>query len=403
MEILGKKEIHSEINNVDTKVDIPLNKGPALCAIFARVFKKFQEEPDTDLSRFSSSQEKQIYINKMQGILQELSPPQYHTRLMDEIFGLGPLESLIPDPEISEIIVNGKEHIFYEKKGRLWTLPEFFLSDLTFHNFVHRVLEEAGALLSLKQPFVDAHWRGWRTHIAQGPVVNQAFHLSFRRHPKNPWTFEQLEKQGWAPRKAIDIIETLLRERSNILIAGPTSSGKTSVLNACLQFLPAKERIIAIEDSSELLLPNFFSTKLLTRSSHDGTLLDIDQSELVRQSLRMRPDRIIMGEARGTEAKDLLMALATGHSGSLGTIHAKEHRQALWRLEMLVQMGAPSWDTHTIRQMIVLSIDHLIVLGRYEGERTLMGIHKLSGVEQTGFLFEPLWTHLSQKEHVCLI
>ena len=386
------------ISATHTNSALPLRPDPALHSIFARVFKRIQEEPETDISRFSSSQEKQTYMNKTQDILHALSPPQYHSRLMNEIFGLGPLESLIIDQDISEIIVNGKEHIFYEKKGRLWPGPEVFLSDLTFHNFVQGILEEAGVLLSLKQPFVDAHWRGWRVHIAQEPVVNQAFHLSFRRHPRNPWTFEQLEKQAWAPKKAIDIIEKLLKERSNILIAGPTSAGKTSVLNACLQSLPAEERVIAIEDSSELLLPNGLSTKLLTRSNHDGNLLDIDQSELVRQSLRMRPDRIIMGEARGKEAKDLLMALATGHSGSLGTIHAKEHRQALWRLEMLVQMGAPSWNTHTIRQMIVLSIDAIIVLGRYEGERTLMGIHKLSGVEQTGFLFEPLWTHLSQAD-----
>ena len=112
----------------------------------------------------------------------------------------------------------------------------------------------------------------------------------------------------------------------------------------------------------------------------------------------MRPDRIIMGEARGPEAKDLLMALATGHRGSLGTIHATNHKQALWRLEMLVQMGAPSWSTHTIRQMITLSIEYLIVLGHYTGERKLMGIHKLTGLEQTGFLFEKLFSHLSQPD-----
>ena len=387
-----------------TKISVPLNQKTVhqeatLQAVFNRVFKGFQEDRETDFSQLSSSQEKQAYISKVYDILRELSPPQYHTRLLDEIFDLGPLNHLIQDQSISEIIVNGRDHIFYEKKGQLQPLLDVFLSELTFYNFVHRVLEEAGAVLSLKKPFVDSHYRGWRLHIAQGPVVNQTFHLSFRRHPKNPWTFEQLEKQGWAPNQAITIIESLLAERNNILIVGPTSSGKTSVLNACLQALPSKERIIAIEDSPELLLPNSFSTKLLTRSSHNDSLLDIDQSELVRQSLRMRPDRIIMGEARGTEAKDLLMALATGHSGSLGTIHAKEHRQALWRLEMLVQMGAPSWDTHTIRQMIVLSIDNLIVLGRYEETRALMGIYKLSGVEQTGFLFEPLWTHLSQADN----
>ena len=382
----------------DSKKYEPSEPSSALRVAFSHVLKKFQELPEMDFSRLSSSQDKQMYIHKMQDILQEKAPPQYHARLMEEIFGLGPLSSLIKDPSVSEIIVNGKEHIFYEQKGRLCSWSGLFLSDLTFYNFVQGVLEETGMVLSLKQPFVDGEWRGWRVHIAQKPLVNQKFHLSFRRHPKNPWTLNRLQKQGWAPKQAIDIIETLLRERSNILIVGPTSSGKTSVLNACLQALPVTERIVSIEDSSELLLPNSFSTKLLTRTGSEGTLSSIDQSELVRQSLRMRPDRIVVGEARGAEAKDLLMALATGHSGSLGTLHAKEHKQALWRLEMLVQMGAPSWNTHTIRQMIVLSIDHLMVLGRHMGERTLMSIYKLAGVEQTGFLFEPLWTHLSQSD-----
>ena len=371
-------------------------------SVFSKIFKNLQDLPQMDFSQINSSQgrETESYINTMKEKLKNLSPPQYHSRLTAEFFGLGPIETLIQNKNNSEIIINGKDHIFYEEKGTLHSLHDTFLSDLTFHNFIHRILEEAGVVLSLKQPFADGNWRGWRIHIARQPVVNVDFHLSFRRHPKNPWTLSLLKDQGWAPKKAIQLIEKLLQEKSNILIAGPTNSGKTSVLNACLQYLPEGERVITIEDSSELMLPNHFSTKLLTRTNNNSpnTLLDIDQSELVRQSLRMRPDRIIMGEARGTEAKDLLMALATGHKGSVGTIHATDHKQALWRLEMLVQMGAPSWNTYTIRQMIVLSIEHLIVLGRYRGERKLMGIYKLSGVEKTGFLFEPLFSHLSQPD-----
>lgn len=379
-----------------------IKNNSQLQSVFAKIFTDFQNLPEMDFSLLNSpqSEEKESYINTMKEKLKILSPSQYHSRLTAEFFSLGPIEKLIQDTNISEIIINGKDHIFYEQKGNLHTLQDTFLSDLTFQNFIHRVLEEAGVLLNLKQPFADGNWRGWRIHIARQPVVNVNFHLSLRKHPNNPWNLPRLKDQGWAPEKAISLIEKILQEKNNILIVGPTSSGKTSVLNACLQCLPPNERIIAIEDSSELKLPNPASTKLLTRtnSNSPNTLLNIDQSELVRQSLRMRPDRIIMGEARGTEAKDLLMALATGHSGSLGTIHAKDHKQALWRLEMLVQMGAPSWDTHTIRQMIVLSIEYLVVLGRYRGERKLMGIYKLSGVEKTGFLFEPLFTHLSQPE-----
>ena len=373
---------------------------PGLKSAFSQVFKKLQELSEIDFSRLNSlqNQETESYINKMIEKLKDISPTPYHSRLISEFFGLGPIEPLIKNTSISEIIINGKNHIFYEQKGSLYLLQDTFLSQLTFQNFIHRILESAGIALDLKQPFADGNWKGWRIHVIREPVVNTDFHLSFRRHPRDPWNFSRLKDQGWAPEKAIQLIKKILQEKNNILIVGPTSSGKTSVLNACLQYLPPTERVITIEDSNELILPNTFSTKLLTRgnSNSPDTLLDIDQSELVRQSLRMRPDRIIMGEARGTEAKDLLMALATGHSGSLGTIHAKDHKQALSRLEMLVQMGAPSWDTHTIRQMIALSIEHLIVLGKYRGERKLMGIYQLSGVEKTGFLFEMFYTHLSK-------
>ena len=386
----------------NTKNQTPESANTHLKSVFADVLKKLQEIPEVDFSHLHSPQnpETKSHISTMKEQLKHFSASPYYSRFINELFGLGPIEPLIQNTNNTEIVINGKDHIFYEQKGELYPLPDTFLSDLTFQNFIHRILESAGIVLNLKQPFVDGNWRGWRIHVARAPVINKDFHLSFRRHPKNPWTFPLLKNQGWAPEKAINLIEGILYEKSNILIVGPTSSGKTSVLNACLQCLPPKERILTIEDSSELLLPNTFSTKLFTRTNSNSpdTLLNINQSELVRQSLRMRPDRIIMGEARGTEAKDLLMALATGHSGSLGTIHAKDHKQALWRLEMLVQMGAPSWNTHTIRQMIALSIEYIIVLGRYMGERKLMGVYKLSGLEQTGFLFEALYSHLSLRD-----
>ena len=362
---------------------------------FMRVLKKLQELPQMDLSELSSPQH-QSNVPQIQEMIKDELPPQYSQRFLDELFGLGPLHDLVQNQDVNEIIVNGPDHICYETRNGLHTLSDSFLSALTFGNFIHRICEEVGIVLTLDQPFADSNWRGWRMHLARQPVVNVSFHLSLRRHPQNPWTLEKLKHQGWAPDPAIHLIQKLIKNRKNILIAGPTSSGKTSVLNSCLQSLPKNERIIIIEDSSELLLPNTLSTKLLTRQQEN--IRFIDQQELVRQSLRMRPDRIIMGETRGDEAKDLLLALATGHSGSLGTIHANDHRQALWRLEMLVQMGAPSWNTQTIQQMIVLSISHLLLLGRYSGERKLKGIYKLAGVEKTGYLFEALFVHKADSQ-----
>ncbi len=362
---------------------------------FMKILKKLQKLPQMDLSELNSSQH-QSNVPQIQEIIKDELPPQYSQRFLDELFDLGPLHSLIQNQDVNEIIVNGPDHICYETRNELHKLSDSFLSTLTFGNFIHRICEEAGIVLTLDQPFADSNWRGWRIHLAREPVVDVSFHLSLRRHPKNPWTLEKLKHQGWAPEPAIQLIQKLIKNRKNILIVGPTSSGKTSVLNSCLQSLPKNERIITIEDSSELLLPNTLSTKLLTRQQEN--IRFIDQQELVRQSLRMRPDRIIMGETRGYEAKDLLLALATGHSGSLGTIHANDHRQALWRLEMLVQMGAPSWNTQTIQQMIVFSISYLFILGRDQGERKLMGIYKLAGVEKTGYLFEALFVHKTESQ-----
>ncbi len=366
-----------------------MNKN--LQSSFSNVLKKLQIFSQMNLSELNQTELKSSQ-EQMKHIIKKHSSSSQHSRLINEFFHFGPIEKLIQKEQISEILINGKDHIFYEEAGKLEMLNDQFLSKLTFNNFVHRICEESQMIVGLNQPFVDGHWNGWRIHLSRAPLVHVDFHISMRRHPKNPWTFQLLKERGWGPQSAISLIKALIDKKKNILIVGPTSSGKTSVLNACLQCLPEKERVITIEDNNELLLPNFYSTKLLTRNFHEENLLDVDQSELVRQSLRMRPDRIVMGETRGPEAKDLIMALATGHKGSIGTIHARDHKQALWRLEMLVQMGAPSWNTSTIQQMIALSIDHLILLDRCEGERQLRGVYKLSGIEKTGYLFETLFT-----------
>ena len=163
-----------------------------LRSIFSHVFKKLQELPQMDFSQLNSHHPK-TDINNMKEKLKKLSPPQHYSRLASELFGLGPIEDLIQDRNNSEIVINGKNHIFYEQKGKLYLLQDTFLSDLTFYNFIHRILESAKVTLDLKQPFVDGNWNGWRIHIAREPVVSVDFHLSFRRHPKKPWTFPQLK------------------------------------------------------------------------------------------------------------------------------------------------------------------------------------------------------------------
>lgn len=335
-----------------------------------------------DLERPSTEQTLRSLIGEV--------PEELRSRLEQEFFGSGPLSALTGDHQVQEIVVNGASEIWFERDKVFHALEDRFLSDRTFKNFIDRVCASAEIKVDLATPFADGRWRDFRVHLACAPLTHCSFHLTLRRLPENPWTLEKLEHAGWASRAAIEILRGLIRERKNILFLGPTGSGKTSVLGACLKDLDANERVVILEDTDELPRPNSASTKLLTRNQATASLPGVTLSDLVRQCLRMRPFRIVMGEVRGSEAKDLLLALATGHSGSLGTLHAAEARQALLRLEMLVQLGAPQWSVQAIRQLIQLSVDALVVCGSSGGHRCLEGIFKVAALESFGFLLEPL-------------
>lgn len=310
-------------------------------------------------------------------------------RVRDEFENWGPLVPLFKDEEITEILVNGPEQIWFEKGGQLFHHADSFFSDLSFRNCLERICLQAKAHISIEHPCVDSQFLDFRLSIVGDEVTRSNSHLSFRRHPKNPWTFEKLASNNWCEQKWLQTFNKLVRERKNFLVIGSTGSGKTSVLNSFLNLLPQNERVVVIEDTSEITVPNGASMKLLTREDPHGILPRIDQTQLVKRSLRLRPDRIVMGEVRGAEAKDFLMALATGHSGSFGTLHAQDAGQALIRLEMLIQMGAPQWSLTAIRKLIQLSLDYIVVTERTEsGQRKLKGLFRLCSLEDHGFLIE---------------
>jgi pilus assembly protein CpaF len=315
--------------------------------------------------------------------------PGLGKRIEEEYFACGPLELLLDDPTITEIIVNGGEAIWFERAGRLERHDDQFLSALSYRNFIARISREAGMQATLDCPFADGSWRDYRVHLIIPPASGDQAVMTLRRHPRNPWTLQTLSEQDWADARSFEVLEQLVKAHTNFLVVGGTGSGKTSVLNACLQLLPDSERVVIIEDTRELKAPNGASSQLLTRRDPNGHLREVDQSELVRQALRMRPDRIVMGEVRGPEAKDLLMAFATGHKGCMGTLHAENPRQALIRLEMLIQLGAPQWSLQAVRTLIWLSLQAVVVVGRTEnGKRRLEGIYRISSLEDVGFLLE---------------
>lgn len=310
------------------------------------------------------------------------------SRVQDEFQGFGPLNQLMKDPRVTEIMVNSKDDIWFEKDGNLYQSQDLFISDLTFENFLYRLLSELQIQLTQEQPFANARLHDFRVHLVFKDISQKSTVLTLRRVQHQVISFNELERMNWAGTSEIDLIQSWIAKRKNFLVIGETGSGKTTVINSCLNEISDNDRAIIIEDTDELIYPNSVSLKLLTRQQNLH-LPQIDLSELVKQSLRMRPDRLVIGEVRAGEAKDLIMALSTGHRGCLGTLHAATATQALMRLEMLVQLGAPQWSISTIRKLIGLSLDGIITVGKNStGQRVLKSIHQISSIEESGVLLE---------------
>ncbi len=366
--------------------------SPKLFEISSKIQSKIDEintrEPSNSRPADGSDSIEQI----VKSFTAELSAPD-QARISNEFFSFGPLEDLLLDEEITEILVNSSKDIHFEKKGRIEKLNDGFFSKITYRNCVHRILEETQSILSLEKPFCDIKYKDFRISLVDESVTQSETLITFRRHPKRKWTIDLLEQNRWCSSAERRLLEMIVQTKKNFLVVGTTGAGKTSVINALLDITEQNERSLIIEDTEEIQLPNPLSFRLLTREETQHGLSAIDQSQLVKRALRLRPDRIVMGEIRHHEAKDFLMALSTGHKGSFGTLHAQDAHQALLRLEMLIQMGAPHWKLSAIRRLISLSLELVIVAERTPlGERKLEGIYTINSLEENGFLIEKLGT-----------
>lgn len=303
----------------------------------------------------------------------------------EAIRGLGVLGQIISDPDITEVMINGFEDIFVERAGRLQKLENHFESRQELETIITKFVSQSGRAVNESEPIVDTHLEdGSRVNVVMPPVALNGPIVTIRRFPKEAMTVQKLIRYGSIAPDVAEVLELLVRSRYNIFVSGGTGSGKTTFLNALSNFIPWDERIITIEDSAELQIRNVDNlVRLETRNAGPDGSGAITIKDLIKSALRMRPDRIVVGEVRGAEALDMLQAMNTGHDGSLSTGHANSTRDMLSRLETMVLQGAAGLPLEAIRQQIGSAVDIVIHLSRLRDKsRKTMEIVEILGYDQ---------------------
>ena len=305
------------------------------------------------------------------------------TEIQNEVLGLGPLEPFLQDPTISDILVNTFNQIYVERFGKLEITDGRFKDNNHLMKIIDKIVSSVGRRIDESSPMVDARLQdGSRVNVIIPPLAIDGPIVSIRRFAVDPLELEDLINYNSLTPEIGEIIQGIIKSRLNVLISGGTGSGKTTLLNVLSRFIPEKERIVTIEDSAELQLKQEHAIRLETRPPNIEGRGEVTQRDLVRNSLRMRPDRIVVGEVRGQEAFDMLQAMNTGHDGSLTTIHANSPRDALMRLESMVSMVSFDIPVDFIRKYVSSAIDVLIHLERLtDGTRKMISLQELTGME----------------------
>jgi pilus assembly protein CpaF len=303
--------------------------------------------------------------------------------VLDEVFGLGPLEPLLADPTVSDILVNTYKHVYIERKGMLEATSVQFRDDVHLMGIIDRIVSAIGRRVDESSPMVDARLAdGSRVNAIIPPLAVDGPCLSIRRFGRDPLTADDLLNNNSLTPAMLDLMRGCVKARLNVLISGGTGAGKTTFLNVLSSFISNRERIVTIEDAAELQLHQEHVVRLETRPPNIEGKGAIHQRQLVINSLRMRPDRIIVGEVRSEEALDMLQAMNTGHDGSLTTIHANTPRDALARLETMVAMASLNLPESAIRRQISSAIDVVVQVSRLsDGTRKVVSLAEITGME----------------------
>jgi pilus assembly protein CpaF len=327
--------------------------------------------------------------------------------VLNELFGLGPLEALLRDPDISDILVNRHDQVYIERNGRLEPTEIVFRDNRHLLQIIERIVSSVGRRIDEASPMVDARLRdGSRVNAIIPPLALEGPALSIRRFRTTRLGARDLVERETLSQPMLDFLQAAVASRLNVIVSGGTGAGKTTLLNVLSSYISDSERVVTIEDAAELILRQRHVVRLETRPSNIEGKGAVRQRDLVVNALRMRPDRIILGEVRGEEALDMLQAMNTGHDGGLTTIHANSARDALYRLDMMVAMGSLNIPERAVRQQTASAINLVIQVTRLsDGTRKVTGITEVTGMEgemvsmQDIFLFER--TSLRRDGKVC--
>lgn len=366
-----------------------------------RIHEKLVDSLDLSLLAHVTEQELSVEMKSLAAELVAEEVPKSNmalrtrleAELLDEVFGLGPLESLMQDDTVSDILVNSPNNVYVERQGRLESSGVVFADEKHLMRIIQRIVSRVGRRIDEVSPMVDARLAdGSRVNAVIRPLALNGPTLSIRRFGRRPLQIEDLVQKQAITQDIVDFLAAAVDARVSLLISGGTGAGKTTFLNALAKFIPADERLVTIEDSAELQLQHKHVVRLETRTANNEGTGEITQRSMVRNALRMRPDRIIVGEVRGSEAIDMLQAMNTGHEGSLTTIHANDTRDALARLEMMVAMSGFELPIPVVRQYIASGISLVVHLSRLKGGvRRVMQVSEIVGIAEGGFHLEDVF------------
>lgn len=308
-----------------------------------------------------------------------LSPTSIAEDVVDAILGLGPLEQLLRDPTVTDVMVNGPSEVWVDRGGRMERSEVRFIDDAAVVASVERVLAPLGLRIDRASPTVDARLvDGSRLHAIIPPVAVDGPIVAVRRFTKTVRTIDELVDSGSVTSEAAQLLRAAVLDKKNLIVSGGTGTGKTTLLNVLSAAVPATERVVTVEDAAELDLAGHV-VRLEARPPNAEGAGQVTLQQLVRSALRLRPDRIIVGEVRGAEALDMIWALNTGHDGSMSTVHANSPAEALWRLETLAMSGERRVGEIAVQRQIRAAIDVVVQVGRFEGRRSVVEVAAVGG------------------------